>query len=132
MLSVDGRATVSGDRELLRRAVENILRNAIRHSPEGAPVEVALRARSGSAVIAVRDHGTGVPDEALGHLFEPFFRVDDDRSRSSGGVGLGLSIARRAVGLHRGTLAARNADPGLCVTIDLPDVETRRPPPPEV
>jgi signal transduction histidine kinase len=129
-LSVDGRGVVSGDRELLRRAVENILRNAIRHSPEGAPVEVALRARSGTAVITVRDHGTGVPDEALGHLFEPFFRVDDDRSRSSGGAGLGLSIARRAVGLHRGTLAARNAGPGLCVTIELPDVDTRRPPPP--
>jgi two-component system sensor histidine kinase CpxA len=112
--------TIRGDRELLRRAVENILRNAIRHAPEGTSVEVSLRESSGSAVIAIRDHGTGVPEEYLGRIFKPFFRVDDDRSRSSGGVGLGLSIARRAIGLHRGQVSARNEDPGLCVTIELP------------
>jgi two-component system sensor histidine kinase CpxA len=113
-------ATVVGDRELLRRAVENVLRNAIRHAPEGTVVEVELRGDSGWASVSVRDRGAGVPENSLGAIFEPFFRVGDDRSRSSGGVGLGLSIARRAVELHQGRITARNAEPGLLVTIEVP------------
>ena len=113
-------ASVLGDRELLRRAVENVLRNAIRHAPEGTAVEVELRSRPDLATIAVRDFGGGVPEEALRAIFEPFFRVDGDRSRTSGGVGLGLAIARRAVDLHRGRIEAENARPGLRVAIELP------------
>jgi signal transduction histidine kinase len=116
----EGDCTVRGDRELLRRAVENVLRNAIRYAPEGTMVEIDVRPEPGAATIAVRDFGVGVPDQALGAIFDPFFRVEGDRSRSSGGVGLGLAIARRAVALHGGTIAARNAHPGLCVTIGLP------------
>jgi signal transduction histidine kinase len=118
--AIDGPASLLGDRELLRRAVENVLRNAIRHSPEGTDIELDLRARPGLATITVRDRGTGVPDEALEWIFNPFFRVDDDRSRSSGGVGLGLAIARRAIELHRGRIEAQNAGPGLRVVIELP------------
>jgi two-component system sensor histidine kinase CpxA len=70
--------------------------------------------------VTVRDFGSGVPEESLAMIFEPFFRVDDDRSRSSGGVGLGLSIARRSIDLHRGRIEAGNARPGLRVTIELP------------
>ena len=62
----------------------------------------------------------GVPEEALAHLFEPFYRVGADRDRSSGGVGLGLAITRRAVDLHHGTVRASNAHPGLAIEIDLP------------
>ena len=74
--------------------------------------------RGGS--ISVRDYGEGVPEQELGRIFDPFYRVEDDRNRSSGGVGLGLAIARRAVELHKGTIRARNANPGLLLEISLP------------
>jgi two-component system sensor histidine kinase CpxA len=121
VLNVDRPATLRGERELLRRAVENVLRNAIRHAPEGTAVRVDLGLGADAVTITVRDHGPGVPEESLEDIFEPFYRLGDDRGRSSGGVGLGLSIARRAVQLHRGRLSARNAAPGLLVTIELPD-----------
>src|SRR5262249_53822532 len=113
-------ATITGDRELLRRACENILRNAIRHAPAGTMVEVDLARRNGRAYLSIRDHGQGVPREALNDIFEPFYRVEGDRDRSSGGVGLGLAIARRAIELHQGTVTAFNADPGLVVSLELP------------
>jgi two-component system sensor histidine kinase CpxA len=111
---------VSGEPELLHRAVENIVRNAIRHTMEGTAVEIDLELRGDTATISVRDHGTGVPEDLLGDIFKPFFRVEDDRSRASGGVGLGLAIARRAVEVHQGRISARNACPGLAITIELP------------
>ncbi len=120
VLKGDREVIVTGDRELLRRACENILRNAIRHSPAGTTVDIELVHRDGLAEISIRDHGTGVPREALSDIFEPFFRVEGDRDRSSGGVGLGLAIARRAVELHQGTVTAFNANPGLVVAIELP------------
>jgi two-component system sensor histidine kinase CpxA len=112
--------TVEGDPELLRRAIENAVRNAIRYAPAGSAVEVSLARQNGKAVVKVRDHGPGVPEEALPRLFDAFYRVDTARDRSSGGVGLGLSIARRAVELHQGAIRARNAQPGLEVEIELP------------
>jgi two-component system sensor histidine kinase CpxA len=84
-------------------------------------VEVLLDLHAGSAMIRIRDYGPGVPEELLEDIFKPFFRVEDDRDRASGGVGLGLSIARRAVDLHQGTITARNARPGLVVTLSLPN-----------
>lgn len=112
--------TVNGDPELLRRAIENVVRNAIRYAPTGTSVEVSLTAQNGHATIRVRDEGPGVPDDAITNIFEPFYRVDSDRNRTSGGVGLGLAIARRAVELHQGTIRATNMHPGLRVEIDLP------------
>jgi two-component system sensor histidine kinase CpxA len=109
-----------GDRELLRRAVENVLRNAIRFAPEKTAVDIALRRHNDNAVIAVRDYGPGVPEESLANLFKPFFRVEADRNRDSGGVGLGLSIAQRAVAIHQGQIRASNTHPGLLVEIELP------------
>jgi len=111
---------VSGDQELLRRAVENVLRNAIRHSPERARIDVILERNAEFATITVRDHGPGVPEEFLTQILEPFFRVDEAREVTSGGVGLGLSIAKRAVQLHEGTIVAENAAPGLRVRITIP------------
>ena len=116
--------TVSGDPELLRRAVENVIRNAIRYSPRDTAVEVSLVRNNGNAIVDVRDHGPGVPEEALPRLFDPFYRVESDRNRTSGGIGLGLSIARRAIELHKGSIRARNAAPGLEVALELPVTQT--------
>lgn len=115
---------IEGDPELLRRAIENVVRNAIRHAPDGSKVEISVENGGPRVRIRVRDYGPGVPEQALPHLFEPFYRVEPDRNRGSGGVGLGLSIARRAVELHQGSLRASNANPGLLVEIDLPAQRT--------
>ena len=114
-LETQGSAEIQGNPELLRRAIENVIRNAIRHAPAGTAVEVTVKGRS----IVVRDYGPGVPAQDLARIFDPFYRVENDRNRSSGGAGLGLAIARRAVELHKGTIQARNADPGLLVKIEL-------------
>jgi two-component system sensor histidine kinase CpxA len=119
-VSADAALVVRGDRELLRRAIENVLRNAIRYAPERSAVEITLEQRDGKAITSVRDFGPGVPEESLPNLFKPFFRVEADRNRNSGGVGLGLSIAERAVAVHGGTIRAQNAHPGLRVEIELP------------
>lgn len=109
-----------GDRELLRRALENILRNAIRHAPEHSNVEITISDSLAGASISVRDYGPGVPAESLTAIFKPFFRVDNSRDTATGGMGLGLSIAERAIRVHRGNLWAENAEPGLRVCVDLP------------
>ena len=113
-------AEMDGNPELLRRAIENIVRNAIRYSPDGSEVIVSVTRSEDLYRIAVRDFGAGVPVEALAHIFDPFYRVETDRGRTSGGVGLGLAIAKRAVELHHGLLRAANVTPGLLVEIDLP------------
>jgi two-component system sensor histidine kinase CpxA len=115
--------TVKGDPELLRRAVENVIRNAIRYSPKDSEIEIGLVRENGKVLVDVRDRGPGVPDEALPRLFDPFYRVETDRDRASGGIGLGLSIARRAIELHKGIIRARNAHPGLEVELQLPVAE---------
>jgi two-component system sensor histidine kinase CpxA len=144
--------TIVGNEQLLRRAVENVVRNAMQYTAAGTEVEVKLDCLDASvagsdnrssntkykaqgskvtesgfepnqrmAVISVRDHGAGVPENALAEIFRPFYRVDDARDREAGGVGLGLAIAERAVRLHGGSVAAANvATGGLVVTIVLP------------
>ncbi len=116
---------VAGDEELLFSAVENVVRNAVHHSPAHTDVSVSLETTQQDglpwAVIRVRDHGPGVPEELLDDLFKPFFRVDDSRDRRSGGTGLGLAIAHDAVHRHKGTIRCSNApDGGLQVRIALP------------
>ncbi len=117
---IDATAIVTGDFELLHRACDNVLRNAIRHAPEGTSVDVLLSRRDHRATISIRDHGPGVPADALTEIFKPFYRVERDRGRTSGGVGLGLAITTRAVELHQGKITAKNANPGLLVEIELP------------
>ena len=90
------------DPELLRRAIENIFRNAIWHAPPGSTVEIAMNNSAACASVSVRDYGPGVPPEALTKIFQPFFRVDNSRNEATGGVGLGLAIAQRAVHVHQG------------------------------
>jgi len=122
VLRVEGQLSshVSGDPELLRRAVENVLRNAIHYSPEQGTILITLAEAVHVATITVRDYGPGVPAESLAQIFQPFFRVQEARESSSGGIGLGLAIAERAVKQHHGTITARNESPGLSVQISLP------------
>jgi signal transduction histidine kinase len=113
--------SVEGDRELLFRAVENVLRNAVRFSPNGTLVEVTAERAADQAVIRIRDHGPGVPQEALARIFEPFFCVAQARDRESGGYGIGLAITARVAALHGGSVRAANAAPsGLALEITLP------------
>jgi signal transduction histidine kinase len=81
---------------------------------------LSLEEKLDEAIISVRDFGPGVPDKSLARIFDPFFRVEEARNTNGGGSGLGLSIAKRAVHLHRGSIAAENATPGLRVTIVIP------------
>ncbi|MCG3126285.1 MAG: Adaptive-response sensory-kinase SasA [Phycisphaerae bacterium] len=118
--------TLRGSAPLIRSVFENVLRNAVRFTPDGTAVDVCLERRKRDAggayaCTAVRDHGPGVPESQLETIFQPFFRVEEARARRVGGVGLGLAICDRAVRLHDGTLRAENADGGgLRVTIELP------------
>jgi two-component system sensor histidine kinase CpxA len=116
---------VEADPDLLRSAVENVVRNATRYTAEGTTVEVRLERQQSATgeevVVRVLDSGPGVPDEALQKIFEPFYRLDDARNRQTGGAGLGLSIADRAVRLHGGQLRASNRkEGGLQVEIRIP------------
>jgi two-component system sensor histidine kinase CpxA len=111
---------VTGDRALLTRVLDNVLRNAIEYSPADGRIDIEVRQERGEAVLAVRDYGTGVPGSMLASIFEPFFRVDESRESSTGGLGLGLAIVKRTVSLHGGSVTAENADPGLRVTVRLP------------
>ena len=116
---------VPGDPNLLRSAIENVLRNAVRFTRSGTAVEVVLRTNrvtsADEAIISIRDHGPGVPEQELENIFRPFYRVTDARSRDSGGVGLGLAITDRVVRLHGGSIQAVNEpDGGLRVEMILP------------
>jgi two-component system sensor histidine kinase CpxA len=118
---------VKANTSLLRSAIENVLRNAIRYTERGSQVEVSLLADSVSertiAIIQVADHGPGVPVNDLSNIFRPFYRVADARDRESGGVGLGLAITDHAIRLYGGTVSARNSPwGGLIVELRLPAV----------
>jgi len=110
-----------GDRELLWRAMENLLRNALRHTEPDNGVILSLERERKQVHLSVRDFGPGLPEGELEKIFVPFYRVQESRDRGSGGHGLGLSIAANAVRRHGGRIAARNAnDGGLIVQVSLP------------
>lgn len=116
---------VLGDPALLHSAIENVVRNATRYGREGTTVtihaEKAQRWGVQDAVIRVADSGPGVPEDSLEKIFHPFYRIDDARGRSTGGVGLGLAITDQAVRLHGGSIKASNLpEGGLLVEIRLP------------
>lgn len=116
---------IPGSRELLRSAIENVIRNAVNYTAEGTEVQIALQKTASNGhttvLITVRDQGGGVPEEALPDIFLPFYRVGDARDRSSGGTGLGLSITDRAIRLHGGSVRALNCpEGGLLIEMRLP------------
>jgi two-component system OmpR family sensor kinase len=110
---------LQGNPELLYRACENVIRNALAHSPDGGTVTVSGRMRGETIGLEVTDEGPGVPETALKNIFDPFVRVDKDTPSS--GIGLGLAIAFSAVHAHGGSLKACNRLPhGMLLQIDLP------------
>jgi signal transduction histidine kinase len=110
--------TLNGFEEVMRSAVENVVRNAIRHTAEGTAVDIAVIVEPARVRIRVADHGSGVPDSMLTEIFQPFRRIANG---NADGAGLGLAIAARAVNVHRGAIRAMNAPAGgLIVEIDLP------------
>jgi two-component system sensor histidine kinase CpxA len=115
------KAAVNGNRDLLRSAVENVLRNAVRYSPRDSRVDVSI-ARSGTAVsILIRDGGPGVPPKDLERIFEPFYRVAESRDRDTGGEGIGLAITAQVMKAHGGSASAANRrEGGLEVRLSLP------------
>ena len=118
-----GQCFVQGNAELLHSAIENVVRNAIRYTTPGNAVDVRIEPAEtpGMVRILVRDHGPGVPESELDKIFQPFYRVENDRNRESGGSGLGLAITDRVVRIHGGSIRARNATPsGLEIEIRLP------------
>ncbi|MBK1827370.1 sensor histidine kinase [Haloferula rosea] len=115
--------SVMADKRLLGRAIANILRNAHRHGGSECRITITARGRGGKIELSIADSGPGVAEEALPHLFEPFYRPDQARSREAGGVGLGMSIVRSAVQASKGTVEAYSADPsGLVVLMTLKGV----------
>jgi two-component system sensor histidine kinase CpxA len=112
---------IEGDHDLIRSAIENVLRNAVRFTREGTAVDVSMTREGGDTCIVIEDHGPGVPEAELERIFEPFHRVTESRDRDSGGTGLGLAITARVVGLYGGAVKARNRHgDGLTVEIRLP------------
>jgi signal transduction histidine kinase len=116
--------TATGAAEQLRRAIENVVRNAIRFTPPSTAVEITMRRQGASAlskaIVQVRDHGPGVPSEHLEKIFLPFYRVPTVNGESAAGAGLGLAIAERIVRMYGGTVSAMNAsDGGLIVKLEL-------------
>ncbi len=111
---------VFGNENLLRSAIENVLRNAVKYSKDETKIEVSLKRNGKNAEIVVRDYGAGVPENEIANLFRPFYRVHTARDRKTGGIGLGLAIAERAVNAHDGKIAAKNMENGLAVQISLP------------
>jgi signal transduction histidine kinase len=121
----EGSCRVDGDSHLLTRAVENLLDNALRHTPSGGVVRVACQSSPAGARFSVSDSGPGIPPADLPHLFTPLFRGETSRNRRTGGAGLGLTIARRILQAHHGDLSAANgAEGGAVFTGTLPVAAT--------
>jgi two-component system sensor histidine kinase CpxA len=118
--------TAVASAELLQRALANLLRNAIRHAGPAGPITITGRRDGQEAVLEVADRGPGVPEESLPRLFDPFYRVDESRTRDTGGVGLGLTIVKTCVESCGGTVSAANRpEGGLKVEIRLKAVAVK-------
>jgi signal transduction histidine kinase len=121
-LNADSDLGVLAEPELLKRAVGNVVRNAIRYAGQAGPISVEAARQGGDVRITIADAGPGVPEEALPHLFDPFYRVDEARTRETGGTGLGLAIVKTCLEACGGRIACANrAQGGFAVTLDLPE-----------
>jgi signal transduction histidine kinase len=122
-LTTDDTVKLRGEPNVLHSAIDNVVRNALLHGDARLPIEVTLSNEADAVHISVRDHGAGVREEDLPHIFEPFYRAGamDSKHVSTEGTGIGLAITQRGAALHGGQVTARNAEGGgLQVTITLP------------
>lgn len=118
---VDGPARVRGDEVRLRELLLILLDNAIKFTDAAGTVELTLEVDGGKAVLRVRDSGSGIPPEALPHVFDRFYRADKARSQAEGGAGLGLAIAKWIVESHRGSMGVdSHPGTGTTFTVELP------------
>ena len=101
-----GDPLVNGDWILLRQALVNIVHNAVKYTPKGGLITVRIRSEADEVLLEVEDSGPGIPKDKLSRVFDRFYRVEEGRSRQSGGAGLGLSIARWSVEIHQGRVTA--------------------------
>jgi signal transduction histidine kinase len=112
---------VQADEHLLTRAIENLLDNALRHTPEGGEVRLGWQVERDRVEISVADTGPGIPADDLARIFDPLYRGEGSRNRKTGGAGLGLAIAKRILLAHNGDLTAANGDQsGATFTATLP------------
>jgi len=112
---------LTGQPELVSRAVENILRNAMRYTADDSQIFLHVDLHKDTVVIRIEDEGEGVPEDSLKRLFEPFYRVEASRNQQSGGYGVGMAIAEQAIRAQGGTIEASNrSEGGLRVDITLP------------
>lgn len=119
-LTLTGSATVSGDRLMLRRALSNLISNAIRHTPPGQTVQVSLAGHGDSATVSVENPGPEIPAEHLPRLFDRFYRADPSRQRKGDGAGLGLAIVKSIVDAHGGAIAVTSANQVTRFQLTLP------------
>lgn len=118
-------APVQGDEAKLRQVIGNLVGNALRYTPEGSPIELAVGVRDvpegRMSVIEIRDHGPGIPDDEANKVFERFYRADTSRTRETGGSGLGLAIVAAIVGSHGGSVRVQDTDGGgATLVVSLP------------
>lgn len=120
IVAVEPELTVDANEPYLVRAISNLLRNAVRYAGDAGPITIVAKRAGANVVITVADCGPGLPEESVDQVFAPFYRLESARTRESGGVGLGLAIAKNCVEACRGTIACRNRQPaGLEVAITL-------------
>ena len=119
VVDIEADATINADEDLLASGIENVLRNAVKYAQRN--VTFTLKVKEADVNIAICDDGKGIPESDLENIFQPFYRVSSARERDSGGIGLGLAIASRAIAAHKGKISAHNqVKGGLCVHICLP------------
>jgi len=127
-LALEGKATMAGDRLMVRRALGNLVSNAIRHTPSGTTVRLRLDQTQNQAVgICVENPGPAIPSEHLPKLFDRFYRVDTSRQQGGDGAGLGLAIVKAIVETHGGTIGVSSMDGGTRFRVTIPESPTRAP-----
>ena len=111
---------VEGDELRLAQVVQNLLTNAIKYSPQGGPIAVAVAREGGEARLTVTDRGIGIPQHELPNLFRRFYRVENSDTRGIGGIGVGLYVVKEIVALHGGDVRADSQGDGSSFTVVLP------------
>jgi two-component system OmpR family sensor kinase len=129
-VTADEGTIVRGSTRHLTQLFSNLAANALRHTPEGTPIELAGRLEGDRMIATVRDHGAGFGEAHAARAFERFYRADESRTRESGGSGLGLAIVAAIASAHRGTVSAADVGPadapdGAVVTVTLPASTTK-------